>query len=335
MNLLEPINTLKQLLSGLPINIFDVILLIAGAFYVYEEASVGIIPSLTNLFAMVISFLGGLLLYHKASALLILYLSLPKGVSDALCFLAITVLLYFIIVNLISFFTKKFSIQFPDKYAKLGGAVSGLLSFSLVSAFVVSLLLSFPVSAVIKSEIRNSFSGKILFTKTQTIEVVTKQIFGGVIDETLNFMTIKADHDSVIMLNFKTQNVSIDSVSEKKMLELVNSARKSQGLSTLTSSSQLAEVARSHAKDMLSRGYFSHYTPEGFSPFDRLEKANIIYTTAAENLAYAPEVDLAFSGLMKSEGHKRNILDPTFTKIGIGVIDAGIYGKMFAQEFTD
>jgi len=284
---------------------------------------------------MVISFLGGLLLYHKASALLILYLSLPKGVSDALCFLILTVLLYFIIVNLISFFFKKSPIGIPGKYAKLGGAVSGILSFSLVSAFIVSLLLSFPVSVVIKSEIRNSFSGKFLFTRTQAIEVITKQIFGGAIDETLNFMTIKPDQDSVIMLNFKTQNVATDSSSEKKMLELVNASRKSQGLSVLTLNSLLTEVARSHAKDMLARGYFSHYTPEGLSPFDRLEKANISYTTAAENLAYAPEVDLAFSGLMKSEGHRKNILDSSFTKIGIGVLDAGIYGKMFVQEFTD
>jgi len=40
-------------------------------------------------------------------------------------------------------------------------------------------------------------------------------------------------------------------------------------------------------------------------------------------------------GLMNSPGHRANILNPNFHKIGIGVIDGGIYGKMYTQEFTN
>jgi len=43
----------------------------------------------------------------------------------------------------------------------------------------------------------------------------------------------------------------------------------------------------------------------------------------------------AHNGLMNSEGHRANILEPEFRKIGIGVIDNGVYGKMFVQVFTD
>ena len=52
-------------------------------------------------------------------------------------------------------------------------------------------------------------------------------------------------------------------------------------------------------------------------------------------MALAPNVDRAHTGLMNSEGHKRNILDPAFGKIGIGVVDGGVYGKMFTQVFTE
>jgi uncharacterized protein YkwD len=38
---------------------------------------------------------------------------------------------------------------------------------------------------------------------------------------------------------------------------------------------------------------------------------------------------------MNSEGHRKNILDPEFKRLGIGVIDNGVYGKMFVQIFTD
>jgi uncharacterized protein YkwD len=115
----------------------------------------------------------------------------------------------------------------------------------------------------------------------------------------------------------------------------VNNERTSRSLAALAFSDNLAAVARAHCSDMLKRGYFSHYTPEGLSPFDRMTEANIIFNNAGENLALAPNVDLAMKGLMQSPGHKANILSTNFHRIGVGVIDGGIYGEMFCQEFTD
>ncbi len=68
---------------------------------------------------------------------------------------------------------------------------------------------------------------------------------------------------------------------------------------------------------------------------DRLNEAAISYSVAGENLALAPTVQTAHNGLMNSEGHRKNILDPEFKKLGVGVIDNGVYGKMFVQVFTD
>ena len=86
---------------------------------------------------------------------------------------------------------------------------------------------------------------------------------------------------------------------------------------------------------MFARGYFSHYTPEGLSPFDRMAQTDVSYTYAGENLALAPNVTVAMQGLMQSPGHRANILFPNFGKLGVGVIDGGIYGQMYCQEFTD
>lgn len=170
----------------------------------------------------------------------------------------------------------------------------------------------------------------------QSVELSTRQIFGESIHETLNFLTLEEDEkNKTIQLHFHTETVSIDDDSEKEMFILVNSERKKNNLNTLSASAPLIKLGRAYAKDMLEKGYFSHYTPDGLSPFDRLSQLSIPYTSAAENLAYAPDVRLAFSGLMKSPPHKKNILDSSFHKVGIGVIDAGIYGKMFVQEFTD
>jgi uncharacterized protein YkwD len=66
-----------------------------------------------------------------------------------------------------------------------------------------------------------------------------------------------------------------------------------------------------------------------------MSKASIDFSYAGENLALAPNVDLAMQGLMQSPGHKANILSTNFGQVGIGVIDGGIYGEMFCQEFTN
>lgn len=75
--------------------------------------------------------------------------------------------------------------------------------------------------------------------------------------------------------------------------------------------------------------------PEGFSPFDRMDETGMIYNFAGENLALSPNTDIAMQGLMSSPGHKANILSINFGRIGVGIMDGGIYGEMFCQEFTN
>jgi uncharacterized protein YkwD len=86
---------------------------------------------------------------------------------------------------------------------------------------------------------------------------------------------------------------------------------------------------------MWNQEYFAHVDPSGKDPFDRMEAAGIFALIAGENIALAPSLTAADTGLMNSPLHKKNILDPQYHKIGIGVIDGGIYGKMFTQDFTN
>lgn len=121
---------------------------------------------------------------------------------------------------------------------------------------------------------------------------------------------------------------------EQKMLELVNAERERVGLDPLVADETLTRLARMKSEDMIEKGYFSHNSPTYGSPFDMMRKAGVKYTTAGENLAGAPTVERAHAGLMDSEGHRRNILNPRFKRIGIGIIEGGPYGLMVAQMFT-
>jgi uncharacterized protein YkwD len=119
------------------------------------------------------------------------------------------------------------------------------------------------------------------------------------------------------------------------MLELVNGERARAGLQALVADERLRQVARAHSLEMFQLDYFSHTSPTAGSPFDRMHAAGIQFLVAGENLAYAPNVEIAHQGLMNSPGHRANILRPEFGRVGIGVLRSPAQGSMFTQDFTN
>lgn len=117
------------------------------------------------------------------------------------------------------------------------------------------------------------------------------------------------------------------------MWQLVNMERTSRGLNALQIHPGLVKLARMKSQDMITHNYFSHQSPTYGSPFDMMRREGISYRFAGENLAGAPTVERAHTALMNSPGHRANILNPNFTHIGIGIIDGGMFGKMFTQMF--
>jgi uncharacterized protein YkwD len=114
---------------------------------------------------------------------------------------------------------------------------------------------------------------------------------------------------------------------------LLNNDRAKNGLPALKSNSQLTRVAESHAKDMIARGYFAHNTPEGKTPFQRMQEAGITYSTAGENLAINSSVAAAETAFMNSSGHRANILNSSYTDVGVGVVQNSSGQMYVVQEF--
>ncbi len=121
---------------------------------------------------------------------------------------------------------------------------------------------------------------------------------------------------------------------EAKMLELVNQERAKAGVNPLKVDMGLVKSARVKSQDMVNRNYFAHTAPDGTTPWDLMKAQCVTYSYAGENLAGAPTVERAHTALMNSDGHRRNILNPNFTHIGIGTVKGGTYGMMFTQHFA-
>lgn len=132
-----------------------------------------------------------------------------------------------------------------------------------------------------------------------------------------------------------TENVSGLSANEMEVVRLVNIERQKAGLSNLRASSELSNVARAKSKDMATNNYFSHTSPTYGSPFEMMKSFGISYRTAGENIArgYSSPVSVV-RGWMNSQGHRDNILNPSFNTIGVGAYN-GNGSTYWTQMFTN
>ncbi|MBC8014814.1 MAG: serine protease [Sporomusaceae bacterium] len=121
--------------------------------------------------------------------------------------------------------------------------------------------------------------------------------------------------------------------AEKRAFDLLNADRVRNGLQPLKLNSQLTALGGRYAQDMINRNFFSHYNPEGQSPFDRMQQAGISYGHAGENLAINSNVDTAEKAFMNSPGHRANILSPNYTEVGVGVRYDAKGSAYVVQEF--
>lgn len=126
-------------------------------------------------------------------------------------------------------------------------------------------------------------------------------------------------------------DVSTQTAYENKVLELVNAERAKQGLKPLEMDESVRNVARLKSQDMKKNNYFSHTSPTYGTPFEMLKKYGISYKSAGENIAQGYQTpEQVVKGWMNSSGHRANILNASYTHIGIGYeADGNYWTQMF------
>ena len=123
---------------------------------------------------------------------------------------------------------------------------------------------------------------------------------------------------------------------EIEVFNLTNIERVNNGLAPFEWHIGLAFVARGHSEDMAANNFMSHTGTDGSSPFERMTRAGISYSSAAENVAAGystPEAVVA--GWMNSAGHRGNILNPNLTHLGVGYAynSGSFYRHYWTQAF--
>lgn len=127
------------------------------------------------------------------------------------------------------------------------------------------------------------------------------------------------------VINIPSLDTSVTSY-EKEVVRLVNEIRRENGLNPLTEDWELSRVARYKSQDMLDNKYFSHTSPVYGSPFTMMKNFGLSYRSAAENIAKGQSTPKeVVNAWMNSSGHRANILNASYKKIGVGYVKNGHY----------
>lgn len=211
------------------------------------------------------------------------------------------------------------------------GAVNGLIYATIIAAF----LLALPLKKSISKETQHSQIAKTLSEQASWANRKLAPVFDQAVRQTMNSISGHQDSHEAVTLRFTYDESEARPDLEAKMLEMINRERAKEGIQPLKADTDEMKVARAHSKDMFVKGYFAHVNLEGKDPFDRMKDAHLKFKTAGENLALAQTLEIAHENLMKSPGHRKNIMNPAFNRVGIGIQDGGFYGIMISQEFRN
>ena len=319
------------------INPIDILLVIVILLSVLNGYRRGFVHGVLDLAGWVLSLIAGLRYYQPLARWLGPRFDLWSEVWDQPIAFVIIAVFVGVLVHVIGYWLLR---RLPEdihehRTNQWFGIIPGFVYGLIIVAILSALLLAIPLSESLSERTRDSAMVGRLAVYAERLEGALRPVFGEAISRTMNLLTVRPDSDERVTLPFKVETSRPRPDLEKQMLDLVNQERQAAGLEPLAPDPELTEVARRHSADMFARGYFAHDTPEGKTPFDRMNDAGVRFLTAGENLALAPTIPVAHTGLMNSPGHRANILRPQFGRVGIGVMDGGMRGLMVSQEFRN
>jgi uncharacterized protein YkwD len=319
------------------INAIDLLLVAAIVLSLLNGYRRGFIHGVLDLAGWALSLIVALRYYQPVARWLGAHVNLWSEVWDQpIAFLIVGVFVSIVVHSIGYALLRRLPKDIQERRVnQIFGLLPGFINGLILAAILAALLLALPLSEALSERTRDSVLANRLAVYAERLEGALRPVFGEAIGRTLNLLTIEPDSNERVTLPFKVTNPRPRPDLEQRMLVLVNQERAAAGLRPLLADPELTEVARQHSADMFARGYFAHDTPEGLSPFDRMREANVHFLTAGENLALAPTLSVAHTGLMNSPGHRENILRPQFGRVGIGILDGGIRGLMVSQEFRN
>ena len=164
---------------------------------------------------------------------------------------------------------------------------------------------------------------------SEVVETNSSQEENNISNENINEQTTT---EEVIAEEFaNSQELTED---EQEFLDLINANREANGLQALEIDSEVQNVARLKAEDLVQNNYFAHNSETYGDIQNMLTTFGVSYSSAGENIAGNSSLSKAVEAWMGSENHKINSLSENFNYTGISIAERETYGKIFVQVFV-
>lgn len=319
-------------------NLVDVLVLLALGLAVYEGWRAGFLATTFGLITWIVGLGVAIAAHAPAAGAVAALTGIAVPAARAIAFVVIlfvaealfAVLSRFALGPLVALVRLHHATRLVDHVAGITPSVARTL---VIVAITLAALVAFPIAPEVRHAIDQSRLGSALVAEVAALQPRLERLLGAERGGELLLITrLSADERQQLQLPDDLA-LAPDPEAERQLFELVNQERVARGLRPLQVDPRLVPVARAHAEEMFRLKYFGHVSPVTGTPFDRLALVQIRYQRAGENLAYAQSVAVAHRGLMESPGHRENILRPEFTRLGVGVVSAGLYGRMYVQLF--
>lgn len=191
----------------------------------------------------------------------------------------------------------------------------------IISFFIAAaMLFSTAASAFASQTLKYDFNGDGYENAKDALDLLRRSIKGATkASEDVNGDGYVNAKDCLALLKYVLNKPASDASSdfEAEVVRLVNIERKKNGLSPLTQDSLICKAADIRAEEI--NKVFSHTRPDGSSCFTALDGLGVDYVSAGENIAAGYRTPAAVvEGWMNSSGHRANILDGTYRRIGVG-----------------
>ena len=186
-----------------------------------------------------------------------------------------------------------------------------------------------------KKKVKWKSSNKKIATVSTKGKVVAKKAGNAVVTAKVNGKTLRCKVTVTKKTSTQTNQASTALAQQKKVISIVNQHRKKEGLPELMMDDKLMKAAQDRANELTKE--FSHTRPDGTSCFTIFSKYDIPAGYSGENIAAGQRnAQAVMDAWMHSEGHKKNIMNKNFNKIGVGlVISSKEYSYYWVQLFTD
>jgi uncharacterized protein YkwD len=316
-----------------PIDVAVLALIGVAAWYGYQS---GFVATTYSLASWILAVAAALAFEGPAANVVETFANVPRPLAATIGFVVTIVIAealfsaagYFAIRPIVALVRRS---PFSAADRILGTLPAGMRSLLIVAVAILAIE-ALPVASEVKAAVETSRTGRAVNAQVAKLQPELEAFAGQLGGAPLLVTRIGEDQTEQLDLPDGLE-LSPDPVAARQLFELVNDERAQRGVGVLAWDERLVPVSRAHSEEMFRLKYFSHDSPVAGSPFDRLNNAGVVYSRAGENLAYAQSVSVAHRALMESPGHRENILRPEFTRIGIGVINGGVYGRMVTQLF--